>query len=494
MNLKRSIYLSASALMLWMMPGCREDLLPFVPEEPVEPIVQTDSTETGVPQDIEMFYPSTRGISYLYNGEYLPEIHIMVSVEEWNKLLDYYDADRNTKKSVSCDVRYVRGSEETVVKDAALRLRGNTSRHRPEGSEGQHHVAGNTDWHRCHFQINFRKNHKDDEHEIHGARKVWLKYFNGDSAYIREIYCFDLFRRAGVWTGEYAAYCRVFVGVEGDEKEAYYGVYCMLEPIDESFLKVREDNFGSKDGFLWKCRYGAKLNPSDHGSVGPDNEDGIEYTYELKTRTDELNTASGVLTDFVRNLNTLSGQAFHDWIGSVCDVPFLLKTYAVNVAVGMWDDYWNNSNNYYIYFNPEKDGTYRFFFIPFDYDNTLGTSLNCGVQMDAAWQSPLHWGMDSNPLIYKIIQFEDYRKIYCDELLRLVSPDIKLLYYEYSAERIRDWHAMITPYIKNDTGQGQSIKDLPASWGSRSQYRVLDPDSPGNFFKAKAYSIETYCK
>ena len=66
------------------------------------------------------------------------------------------------------------------------------------------------------------------------------------------------------------------------------------------------------------------------------------------------------------------------------DVPLLLKTYAVNVAVGMWDDYWNNSNNYYFYFNPKG----QFFFIPYDYDNTLGTSMDCGVIQDSGRKDP----------------------------------------------------------------------------------------------------------
>lgn len=59
---------------------------------------------------------------------------------------------------------------------------------------------------------------------------------------------------------------------------------------------------------------------------------------------------------------------------------YFLKTYAIrNVTVGMWDDYWSNSNNYYFYF----DAAGKFYFIPYDYDNTLGTSLlmaNSGIQ------------------------------------------------------------------------------------------------------------------
>ena len=40
----------------------------------------------------------------------------------------------------------------------------------------------------------------------------------------------------------------------------------------------------------------------------------------------------------------------------------------------MCDYYWNNKNNYYLYYNTTDKYNYKFFFIPFDYDNTLGTS------------------------------------------------------------------------------------------------------------------------
>jgi spore coat protein CotH len=51
------------------------------------------------------------------------------------------------------------------------------------------------------------------------------------------------------------------------------------------------------------------------------------------------------------------------------DVDLFLKTYAVSVIVGMWDDYWaDNGNNYYFYF--DSDG--KVYFIPYDYDNSMG--------------------------------------------------------------------------------------------------------------------------
>ena len=40
-----------------------------------------------------------------------------------------------------------------------------------------------------------------------------------------------------------------------------------------------------------------------------------------------------------------------EWFISNMDVDLFLKTYAANVILGMWDDYWTNMNNYYFYFD-----------------------------------------------------------------------------------------------------------------------------------------------
>ena len=433
------------------------------------------------------------GTAYVYDLEALPEIHLSFSLSEWNSLLSKYDRNPNTDDQVKCDVRFIKGEDEFNIKEAGIRLKGNTSRRRPEGSSGQMHKKDQTDWHHCHFQLNLRKFIKDDEHKIKGIKKIALKWFKDDPMYERELYCYDLFRRAGVWTASYSSYCRLFIHVEGDSKEAYYGVYDMIEPVDDDFLKERRDKFSSTKGNLWKCRYGATLNDTG-ADIGADLDDGVEHTYELKTNTESLDEAKAQLQDFMTNLRSKSGDDFKSWISSHCDVPLLLKTYAVNVACGMWDDYWNNCNNYYIYFDSTEKSSYKFYMLPYDYDNTLGTSTQCGVQIDAGRQDPLNWGdSQKNPLIYKILQITEFRELYKQELLSLCSASRRLFYYDASMERIRNWHKLIAEHIDNDTGEDCRIEDKPASWGNHSEYRLLELGG-NNYFQVKTSSINKYCK
>ena len=434
--------------------------------------------------------PVKEGYDYVWDNDVIPEIHIDVSRIQWNRLLTLYDINAFTTQYVAATLSFVKDGETTVIDSVGLRLKGNTSRRRPEGWNGQMHERDNTDWHHVHFGINLQKFVDDDAHSIQDVRKLHLKWFKDDPAYVREMYCYELFRRAGVWTAVRNHYCRLWLHVEGDSQEAYYGVYEMMEPIDKRYLKDRKDLFGSNKGYLWKCRNGAAGLNNPNGDIWYDDDSDDRHAYTLKTQTEEFENARAQLVDFMDKVCNLSDNEFYTWIQQATDVDLLLKTYAVNVAVGMWDDYWNNANNYYIYFNAKGFNDYRFFFIPYDYDNTLGTSLRCGVQSDAGRQDPLHWGNDNNRLIARILKFNDFKAKYVAYLKELIDSKNALMDRASSQARIRSWQQRIEQYVDNDTGEDTVIEDKPASWGNHSEYNLLKNNSD-NFFTAKAASINT---
>lgn len=428
------------------------------------------------------------GFGRVYESGEIPEIHVTVPLEQWNTLLANYDQNAKTKQYVSCDVKYTDSNGSVEVKGAGLRLRGNTSRRRPE--DAAQHTPGATTWHHCHFSLNLDKFTKDANHQIRGMEKMHLKWFKDDPTYVREVYCYDLFRRFGIWSAPHSTYCRLWLKVEGDPKETYFGVYELLEPIDTRYVKARKDGgFGGAEGNLWKCRWGARLNSAD-ADFGMDDGSDAEHTYELKSDKNDFNSAKEQLKDFILKLKGKGDESFYMWIQEVCNVGFLLQTYAVNVTVGMWDDYWNNCNNYYLYFTTNDKYAYQVYFIPFDYDNTLGTSH---LMSDSGTQNPLAWGDNSNPLIYRLLKFEDFRQIYKDALLKLVGEKEGLFYYTASMQRIAQWQDMIRDYIPNDIGEDCEIRDEPASWGNRPEYRLMTAGS-NNFFQVKTQTIEKYCK
>ena len=436
---------------------------------------------------------NNEGISYMWDESVIPEITIHITPEEWNKLLARYDEYQHNVDYFHADFTYKKGEEVIFIEDGGVRLRGNTSRRRPEGNGGQVHDPKNPDWHHCHFGINFRKFHKDNDHTIKGIRKVNLKWFKDDPCYVRELYCYNLFRRYGIWTSAFSTYCRVWLEVKGDAEKAYLGVYNMIEPIDDKFVEKRvEGMFESDKGYLWKCVYGeggpADLRSTDDWKFNWDQDNGINYTYEFKGDEEDFAAAKEQLKDFILKLSGKGEDSFYKWIKEVCDVDFLLKTYAVNVAVGMWDDHWNNGNNYYLYFNSTDKYNYKVYFLPYDYDNTLGTSSNCGVISDSGRHDPYNWG-DSGLLMERLMKFNDFKQTYRNALLELTDPSKDLFDMESSMKRIRIWQENIAPYVSNDTGEDMKIEDKPAYWGNRHEYRLMDSGT-NNFFRVKTETIK----
>ena len=454
------------------------------------PAVTIKDGEDGIAAPIVI---DNKGIKYVWDESVIPEITFSVSESEWNRLLDEFDKNNSTKEYIKCNVTYKKGAEVTEIIDAGIRLRGNTSRRRPEVGN-KTHVRNNADWQHCHFGVNLRKFNKNNDEikvkDVQGIRKFNLKWFKDDACYVRELFCYDLFRRAGIWTAAHATYCRLWIHVEGDDKPAYFGVYDMIEPYDNKYLEKREDLFGTSDGHLWKCGWtqeSADLS-NEYATMAEDNNKD-DFTYELKEYDKEnsnFETAKAQLQDFILKLKGKAhgtvGDSFYTWIKEVCDVDLLMRTYAVNVALGMWDDLWNNGNNYYLYFTTSHLTDYKVFLIPYDYDNTLGTSN----VYDAATKDPYKWG-ERGVLISRMMEYEEFRNIYRDELKRLVDPANGLMDTESSIARILAWQAKIEDYIINDTGEDMYIKDEPASWGSWGNYNLMDYNN--NYFTVKAETI-----
>ena len=439
--------------------------------------------------------PEKDKYDYVWDMEQLPEIHIEVSLEQWNQLLSLYDGNAHTKQYIMANTfTFVQDGETTVVDSIGLRLKGNTSRRRPEGEYGQQHNSRRTQWRHVHFGVNLRKYCKDEDHTIKGVRKFHLKWFKDDPNYVRELFCYNLFRSYGVWTAPRSNYCRLWLKVEGDRNETYFGVYCMNEPIDENYLKDRkdEDHFGSSKGNLWKCKYSAHpatLTENYNGDYWYDDDSDENHTYTLQTNTKSFDNGKAQFIDFMLKLHGKGRESFYNWINQICDVDLLLKTYAVTVAVGMWDDYWNNGNNYYLYFTTEDIYDYKLFMIPYDYDNTLGTSMNCGNQSDAGRQNPLEWGVSSNPLMRRMMEYDDFKAKYIGYLKELVAAGNNLMGTDEAKERVVAWQEKIRNCVSNETGEDMSIYDAPAPWGNHSEYRLLNNDPQTNYFMVKAATI-----
>jgi hypothetical protein len=121
----------------------------------------------------------------------------------------------------------------------------------------------------------------------------------------------------------------------------------------------------------------------------------------------------------------------------------VLKSLALDVATGNWDDYFYNQNNYYLYDNP---GTGKFEFITFDTDNTFGIDW---VGQDWATRHCLQWmpTQQNRPLGQKLLAIPEFFNLYVhylDSITQHVTHPTKIF------PRIDQLHSLITPAAEAD--------------------------------------------
>lgn len=496
-------------------------------------------TEVDLPNELHMFeqemnpeYDSrTKALDVIFNPDELGKIILVFDRSEWNKHLDYCDLELHHEENVVAKGFYfAKDNKEWFFKDIGFRIRGNTSRIRPQDFIGKYVPA--------HFALDFEEwlTKEDDadkkEKKLAGATKgLILKRFKDDPTYSREIYGYNMFRQNGIWIAPRAAYTRLIIQIQeadGSYETINYGVYAMIEEVKKQFLKERTTpesggNLTSNKGNLWKLSWPSDFKNIDANSIGEEsskkitdingNVTGIKvqsFPYDFKSGG-LFEEAKTQLIDFINELNALPNckdgnndeadiATIKDFYTNKMDGDLFLKTYAVSVILGMWDDYWMNSNNFYFYF----DESGKAYFIPFDYDNILGVN---GLNTDIAKHSPIAWGNldDGNrPLIQKILQVPEYMqayKVYLDEF----SNEESYFDDDKSIERIKKWQEMIKPYIYgrklNYTFEQKNkyfckvykeIADFPADWGSPYKKYTLYTPGDMNYFTVRQNTIKQH--
>ena len=473
----------------------------------------------------------TKALDSIFNPDELGEMVLVIDRSEWNKHLEYCDIDIEHEESVIAKGFYfAKDNKEWFFKDIGFRIRGNTSRIRPQDFIGKYVPA--------HFALDFEEwlTKEDDadkkEKKLAGAAKgLILKRFKDDPTYSREIYGYNMFRQNGIWIAPRAAYTRLIIQIQeadGSYETINYGVYAMIEEVKKQFLKERTTpesggNLTSNKGNLWKLSWPSDFKNIDANSIGEEsskkitdingNVTGIKvqsFPYDFKSGG-LFEEAKTQLIDFINELNALPNckdgnndeadiATIKDFYTNKMDGDLFLKTYAVSVILGMWDDYWMNSNNFYFYF----DESGKAYFIPFDYDNILGVN---GLNTDIAKHSPIAWGSlsDGNrPLIQKILQVPEYMqayKVYLDEF----SNEESYFDDDKSIERIKKWQEMIKPYIYgrklNYTFEQKNkyfckvykeIADFPADWGSPYKKYTLYTPGDMNYFTVRQNTVKQH--
>jgi hypothetical protein len=173
-------------------------------------------------------------------------------------------------------------------------------------------------------------------------KRMTLNNDRQDPSNTHQCMAYDLFRAAGL----VAPRCNLVKVVINNEE---MGVYSHVESIKKPFL---ERNYNNKSGNLYEAQV------ADFGS-------NLNQRFELKTNK-KSNDRSDL--DRLSSVLALENDEFIAQIGQHINIDEFIKFWAVETLIGHWDSATGNTNNYYMYHNPEDD---LFHFIPWGTDSTF---------------------------------------------------------------------------------------------------------------------------
>ncbi len=144
-------------------------------------------------------------------------------------------------------------------KDVAVRYKGNGTFMQSRGSLKRS------------LKVDFNKFVKGQK--LAGISKLNFHNNVTDASWMNEVLSHRLFRDAGVPASR-TAYARVYVTVPGQFDKKYFGLYSLVEDVDNNFA---EENFGARKGAIFK-----PVTPNPFASLGDDWKN-YNQTYDPKT-------------------------------------------------------------------------------------------------------------------------------------------------------------------------------------------------------------------
>lgn len=299
------------------------------------------------------------------------------------------------------------------------------------------------------FNVNKFESDKIPEQKFFGFKKLSFAPNYGDDSQIKEAFVADLLRSEGIPVARWS-FVRVFV--DKGEGAQYWGLYTMLEEVDDGALLKRE--FGSKSGNLYKPESDWTVFKQET-FIKDNNEDEADWS--------DVESAVGALLE-----KSPGEAAWRTQLENVFYVQGFLKWLAVNTLIVNWDAYGQMAHNYYLYANPSNAG--RLTWIPWDHNLSLqnrGGSTASDLFHSTAGS---RW-----PLISRLLADPTYKADYTRYLEESLGG---LLTKENSEAHLQALHDLLAPSIAEEEAGSTTIKSQAAFesslTGSSGLFKFLD--------------------
>ncbi len=449
-NTMKKISLFTTTLLLLIFAACRdENLVTEVEEEEEEEQEIVDMTDYSDWDDATHSSAATLNYDMVFNQSEVLRFDITIDSDDWTSMQSNLSSilssgssrpgeslDFDDPSFYPCSFKF----NDTEWYHVGIRYKGNSSLQSTYRSGLK----------KFSFKLDFDEFEDDypaiKNQRFYGFKQLNLKNNYLDASEMREKVGADLFRQFGLASPQ-TAFCVVYVDYGSGPQ--YYGVYTIVEEVDDSVIKTQ---FADGSGNLYKP-------DGDAASFASGSYDTSEM--ELKTNEDSANYSDvRALYDIINSSERTSDvEAWKTKLEAVFNVDVFLKYLAANNIIQNWDTYGLMTHNYYLYNNPDNS---MLTWIPWDNNEAFQTGKNGGALSLGMSEVSSSW-----PLIKYIIAQPEYEAIYEDYLQQFIDevfvPADMISTYSTYYDLIKEYvYAEVSGYsfLSNDSQFDSAVETL----------------------------------
>ncbi|KAF7723900.1 hypothetical protein EC973_001523 [Apophysomyces ossiformis] len=303
---------------------------------------------------------------------------------------------------------------------------------------------------RLHHKLSYKFELPENQ-ALAGYRHLKLRSLATDPSYVRERMSYDIYRSVGVASTD-CSYVRVFMN-----KQAY-GLYGLVEVNEEPWIE-NEFYAGRKDtehGILYEGVFVRLFTarPATLAYRGDDQKLYADGAYKIDVKPSEGQPADYTrlmeLTKFLANAPSTGSEVVKEWERHI-DTQSIIRNMALEITLGLADNYIANSNNYLLYDYCQQQ---KFIYIPTDTDLSFGSS---SFSAPAMWKANYQRfpGMTRKPpLVTKLLQVPQFKQAF-ENLLVKICKDI------FHPDVINRYIDSVVDMIREDVAWDQSLPRSP---------------------------------
>ena len=256
---------------------------------------------------------------------------------------------------------------------------------------------------KCPFKIDLNRFAKGQT--LAGLDELTFNNLWWDQSCVAEALAYEFFRDCGV-PAPRTAYAWLTVSVAGQSDRKPFGLYLMIEPIDEDFAA---DRFGRKDVPIFK-----PVTYSLFEDLG-DDWSAYEKIYDLKTKATAEQRRR--IVDFARLVTSGTDEEFASRASGFLDMDAFARFLAGNILLSQYDSILALGQNFYMYLDPRSN---KLGFTPWDLDSAWG-NFWLGTREELANASIWHPWVGQNRLLERIMGLEEFQEKYRSHLEDLLD-------------------------------------------------------------------------